>query len=100
MWAEKEYFNLHKLRRANVPAPLPIRRKHHVLLMTLIGDEDGKPAPKLKSVDWGTDEQKADAFQQVKKACFCFVFIGLDQHSLVCRLSFNCSKSADLCMLT
>ena len=34
--------------------------------MTLISEEDGKPAQKLKSVDWESDEQKIDAFKQVK----------------------------------
>ncbi|XP_059158948.1 serine/threonine-protein kinase RIO3-like [Physella acuta] len=46
LWAEKEYLNLKKMRRQNIPCPTPLTLKKHILAMTCIGGE--KPAPKLK----------------------------------------------------
>ncbi|KAI6207996.1 Serine/threonine-protein kinase RIO3 [Aphelenchoides besseyi] len=64
IWAIKEMMNLQRLRRADLPCPMPIHLKKHVLLMSLIGN-DG-PAPKLKDMKWESEEQKADVFQQTK----------------------------------
>ncbi|VDO94506.1 unnamed protein product [Soboliphyme baturini] len=55
VWAEKELVNLNRLRRADIPCPEPIRLRNHLLLMSFIG-EDGIPAPKLKEVDFDSEE--------------------------------------------
>ncbi|KAI1726887.1 RIO1 family domain-containing protein [Ditylenchus destructor] len=65
IWAEKEFMNLQRLKRANIRCPTPIRLKKHVLLMSMIGD--GKAAPKLKDLNWSIVEQsKQEIFEQVK----------------------------------
>jgi len=56
-----------RLKRANVPCPTVIRLKKHVLLMSLIGS-GGCPAPRLKEVEWGSEQEIVVAFLQVKQA--------------------------------
>ncbi|KAK0420294.1 hypothetical protein QR680_014602 [Steinernema hermaphroditum] len=65
VWAEKEYMNLHRLKRKGLPCPEPIHIKKHVMLMSLIG-ENGKPSPKLKNIEWSDEADMCDAFGQVK----------------------------------
>ncbi|KAH9494467.1 Serine/threonine-protein kinase RIO3 [Bulinus truncatus] len=48
LWAEKEYLNLKRMRRQDIPCPTPLNLKKHVLAMTCIGGDN--PAPKLKEV--------------------------------------------------
>lgn len=67
VWAEKEFMNLHRMMRAGLKCPQPIRLKKHVMVMSLIGS-GGKAAPKLKSVEWDDEESKVDAFRQVREA--------------------------------
>jgi RIO kinase 3 len=50
LWAEKEFANLHRMRRAGMNCPLPLFQRQHVLAMSMIGGET--PAPKLKAVCW------------------------------------------------
>jgi len=66
VWTEKEFVNLRRLHNSNLPSPVPIKYKKHVLLMSLIQDQNGKPAPKLKHVQWQSEEEKVDVFNQVK----------------------------------
>uniref|UniRef100_A0A1I7ZCC3 Serine/threonine-protein kinase RIO3 n=1 Tax=Steinernema glaseri TaxID=37863 RepID=A0A1I7ZCC3_9BILA len=66
VWAEKEYMNLHRLKRKGLPCPEPIHIKKHVMLMSLIGDKTGKPSPKLKNIEWVDETQMCEAFAQVK----------------------------------
>jgi len=66
VWAEKEFMNLQRLKRANLPCPTAIRLKKHVLLMSLIG-EQGVAAPKLKEVEWSGEEMKKTIFAEVKE---------------------------------
>ncbi|KAK0055584.1 serine/threonine-protein kinase RIO3, partial [Biomphalaria pfeifferi] len=54
LWAEKEYLNLKRMRRQNIPCPTPLTLKKHVLAMTCIGGEI--PAPKLKEVKLNSEE--------------------------------------------
>ncbi|VDM37679.1 unnamed protein product [Toxocara canis] len=67
VWAEKEFMNLHRMVRAGLKCPQPIRLKKHVMMMSLIG-AGGRAAPKLKSIEWEDQESKSDAFQQVREA--------------------------------
>uniref|UniRef100_A0A0M3HQQ3 Serine/threonine-protein kinase RIO3 n=2 Tax=Ascaris TaxID=6251 RepID=A0A0M3HQQ3_ASCLU len=67
VWAEKEFMNLHRMFRAGLRCPEPIRLRRHVMMMSLIGS-GGRAAPKLKSIEWEDQESKADAFQQVREA--------------------------------
>jgi serine/threonine-protein kinase RIO1 len=50
LWAEKEFRNLSRLCRANIPCPSPFYIRGHVLVMQFIGDEEGTPAPRLQEV--------------------------------------------------
>lgn len=65
VWAEKEFLNLQRLRRANIKCPIPIKLKKHILLMSMIGDT--VPAPKLRFLEWTSDQMKQDAFAQVRQ---------------------------------
>jgi RIO kinase 3 len=65
VWAEKEFLNLKRLHRAEIRCPRPIELKKHVLLMSMIGDEQA--APRLKNVNWGDEELKTKAFDQVEE---------------------------------
>lgn len=50
LWAEKEMHNLVRLQKAGIPCPDVVALKHHVLVMSFIG-ENHRPAPKLKDVN-------------------------------------------------
>ena len=50
MWAEKEFRNLIRANRAEVPVPTPLNVKDNVIFMRFMGTE-GWPAPQLKEVD-------------------------------------------------
>lgn len=56
-WAEKEMRNLVRMQNAQVPVPVPIILRSHVLVMTFIG-EKGWPAPKLKDVDLSSSKAR------------------------------------------
>lgn len=56
-WAEKEMRNLVRMQNAEMPVPIPILLRGHVLLMTFIG-ENGWPAPKLKDVDLSSSKAR------------------------------------------
>ncbi|CAD5207100.1 unnamed protein product [Bursaphelenchus okinawaensis] len=65
VWATKEYMNLQRLNRAEMPCPTPLHVKRNVLLMTMVGT-DG-PAKKLRDIAWDSEVELADAFEQVKQ---------------------------------
>lgn len=46
IWAEKEFKNLCKLSKANLPSPTPIKLSNNVILMTFLG-KNNKPALQL-----------------------------------------------------
>ena len=48
VWAEKEMHNLCVMRRAGLQVPDPVVLKKHVLVMSMVGAEDGTPSPKIK----------------------------------------------------
>lgn len=48
LWTEKEFHNLHRLKKAGIRCPTPIIFKKHVLVMSFIGNGHDKPAKKLK----------------------------------------------------
>lgn len=48
LWAEKEFRNLRRLHAAGIPCPEPIHLRHHVLLMSFLGDRRGWAYPRLK----------------------------------------------------
>ncbi|MFH4976162.1 hypothetical protein AB6A40_002871 [Gnathostoma spinigerum] len=66
VWAEKEFMNLNRIVRANLPCPVPILLKKHCLLMSHIGSK-GKAAPQLRNIEWGDNESKVSVFAQVRK---------------------------------
>lgn len=63
LWAEKELYNLGRMRKAGIPCPEAVLLKKHILVMSFIG-KDHIPAPKLKDVKLGSEEMK-EAYQQV-----------------------------------
>src|SRR3989344_6665445 len=50
-WVKKEFKNLGLLQRAGIPAPMPNAYLDNVLVMSLIMDADGNPAPSLQDVN-------------------------------------------------
>lgn len=64
VWAEKEMRNLRRLTAASIPAPEAIVLKSHVLIMSLIGDEDGHAAPRLKDAEFQDQEEIRNVFVQ------------------------------------
>ncbi|EPY50865.1 atypical/RIO/RIO1 protein kinase [Schizosaccharomyces cryophilus OY26] len=56
VWAEKEIRNLKRVFSAGIPSPEPLLLKHHVLVMSFLGDKKGWPYPKLKDVDVTAEE--------------------------------------------
>ncbi|KAI6182844.1 Serine/threonine-protein kinase RIO3 [Aphelenchoides bicaudatus] len=67
IWTEKEFLNLRRVFKAGLPCPEPVQFKKHVLLMNLIEDETGRPAPKLKNYIWTSEQEKTEIFNQVKE---------------------------------
>ncbi|XP_018329043.1 serine/threonine-protein kinase RIO3 [Agrilus planipennis] len=63
LWAEKEMHNLNRMKRVGIPCPEVVYLKHHVLVMSFIG-ENHKPAPKLKNATLDECEYE-DAYHQV-----------------------------------
>uniref|UniRef100_A0A0N4Z9B9 non-specific serine/threonine protein kinase n=1 Tax=Parastrongyloides trichosuri TaxID=131310 RepID=A0A0N4Z9B9_PARTI len=64
VWAEKEFLNLKRLKKAEINAPEPLYLKKNVMIMTMIGGKN--PALKLKDITFEDDESKTDAYIQVE----------------------------------
>ncbi|GAB6023927.1 hypothetical protein CHUAL_008658 [Chamberlinius hualienensis] len=58
IWAEKEMFNLKRLKKADIRCPQVVVLKKHVLVMSFIG-KDQVPAQKLKDADLTMEELQA-----------------------------------------
>ena len=56
VWAEKEYRNLRRIHAAGIPCPEPVYLKAHVLVMSFIGNSKGWPAPRLRDVEFETED--------------------------------------------
>ena len=50
MWTEKEFRNLVRAYRAEVPVPNPIRYKDNIIFMRFLG-QDGWPAPQIREIN-------------------------------------------------
>lgn len=48
LWAEKEVRNLKRLNKHNIPSPVPLYLKKNILVMSLITNNSGNAAPRLK----------------------------------------------------
>jgi RIO kinase 1 len=59
VWAEKEYRNLRRLHAAGIPCPEPVYLKAHVLVMSFLGNSKGWPAPRLRDVEFESDDAVA-----------------------------------------
>jgi len=66
VWSEREFIHLQRLRRHDIPCPIPLKLKKHVMLMSLIMDSNGRPASNLKHVEWVDEAEKVVVFAQVK----------------------------------
>ena len=49
-WAEKEFRNLNRVYSAGIPCPKPLHLRLHVIMMELVGDQNGAAASKLKDI--------------------------------------------------
>lgn len=56
LWAEKEMRNLRRIYSAGIPSPEPIHLRLHVLVMGFVGTSKGRPAPRLKDVEFDVPE--------------------------------------------
>lgn len=56
VWAEKEYRNLRRLHAAGIPCPEAVYLKAHVLVMSLLGNTKGWPAPRLRDVEFEDED--------------------------------------------
>lgn len=56
VWAEKEMRNLRRIHVAGIPCPEPIHLRLHVLVMGFVGNSKGRPAPRLKDVEFDVPE--------------------------------------------
>jgi RIO kinase 1 len=59
VWAEKEFRNLRRIHAAGIPCPEPIYLKAHVLVMSFLGNNKGWPAPRLRDVEFESDDATA-----------------------------------------
>lgn len=58
-WALKEMRNLKRIQESCIPCPEPLYLRKHVLAMTLIGDNNGRAAPRLKDVFFDGEDAPA-----------------------------------------
>ncbi|KAI0850932.1 Serine/threonine-protein kinase Rio1 [Daldinia vernicosa] len=56
LWAEKEYRNLQRIYSAAIPCPEPLQLKHHVLVMSFLGDQKGYAYPRLRDANIPRDD--------------------------------------------
>lgn len=56
LWAEKEMRNLRRIYAAGIPCPEPVHLRLHVLVMGFVGTSKGRPAPRLKDVEFNTPD--------------------------------------------
>lgn len=56
LWAEKEMRNLRRIYSAGIPSPEPVHLRLHVLVMGFVGTSKGRPAPRLKDVEFDVPE--------------------------------------------
>lgn len=56
LWAEKEMRNLRRIYTAGIPCPEPVHLRLHVLVMGFVGSSKGRPAPRLKDVEFDVPE--------------------------------------------
>ena len=56
LWAEKEMRNLRRIYVAGIPCPEPVHLRLHVLVMGFVGSSKGRPAPRLKDVEFDIPE--------------------------------------------
>uniref|UniRef100_A0A2C9LQ10 non-specific serine/threonine protein kinase n=1 Tax=Biomphalaria glabrata TaxID=6526 RepID=A0A2C9LQ10_BIOGL len=94
LWAEKEYLNLKRMRRQNIPCPTPLTLKKHVLAMTCIGGEI--PAPKLKEVKLNSEELQS-AYDQTLQVKFVVQHLPIQYFSifLLCDLQVEKYNKAE-----
>ncbi|KAI0216348.1 Serine/threonine-protein kinase rio1 [Massospora cicadina] len=66
VWAEKELRNLKRLVAADIPCPVPLLLRMHVLVMEFLGTADGWAYPRLKDARISEDRYPALYAQLVK----------------------------------
>ncbi|KAJ9088118.1 Serine/threonine-protein kinase rio1, variant 2 [Entomophthora muscae] len=66
VWAEKELRNLKRLAAANIPCPVPLLLRMHVLVMDFLGSSDGWAYPRLKDARISEDRYPTLYAQLVK----------------------------------
>ncbi|KAF2720220.1 Serine/threonine-protein kinase Rio1 [Polychaeton citri CBS 116435] len=56
VWAEKEFRNLRRLHGAGILCPEPLYLKAHVMVMSFLGNRKGQAAPRLRDIEFDSDE--------------------------------------------
>ena len=68
LWAEKEYRNLMRAMKAEVPVATPLHQKENILFMRFLG-EDGWPSPQLRELELRKGSKKwTSLYDQVMDA--------------------------------
>ncbi|CAN0098344.1 unnamed protein product, partial [Phaeothamnion confervicola] len=65
IWAEKEFRNLRRLEKAQIPAPVPLAQRQHVLLLSFLG-RGGWPAPQLREMHMSAEGWRGAYAQSVE----------------------------------
>ncbi|KAJ2899823.1 hypothetical protein MKZ38_002765 [Zalerion maritima] len=65
-WATNEFNHLKRLQKAGIPCPEPIDHRDNVLVMSLLGSEDGTAYPRLLNANLDTTTADTEANEELR----------------------------------